>query len=150
MNSRTVGNSQASPKRAGSMMTDPIADMLTRIRNAQAVGKTTVVLPASKLKRAVAELLAREGWLEAVAVRKGATERDELALTLRYRKPGVPAITSIRRVSTPGRRVYVTRGALPPVKRGMGLAILSTSKGLLTNREAHERGLGGEVICEVY
>jgi len=132
------------------MMTDPIADMLTRIRNAQAVGKATVVLPMSKLKHAVAGLLAREGWLETVATQKGATGRDELTLTLRYRKPGVPKITSIRRVSTPGRRVYVTRGAIPQVKRGTGIAVLSTSKGLLTNREARKQGLGGEVICEVY
>lgn len=132
------------------MMTDPIADMLTRVRNAQAVGKSTVVLPTSKLKHAIAELLAREGWFEAAAVRKGATGRDELVLTLRYRKPGIPTITSIRRVSTPGRRVYVTRGAIPQVKRGTGVAILSTAKGLLTNREARQQGLGGEVICEVY
>ncbi len=132
------------------MMTDPIADMLTRIRNAQAVGKATVVLPMSKLKHAVAGLLVRDGWIEAVATQKGATGRDELTLTLRYRKPGVPKITSIRRVSTPGRRVYVTRGAIPQVKRGTGVAILSTSKGLLTNREARKQGLGGEVICEVY
>jgi small subunit ribosomal protein S8 len=132
------------------MMTDPIADMLTRIRNAQAVGKATVALPISKLKRAIAELLNREGWLESVATREDAGGHDELMLTLRYRKPGIPKITSIRRVSTPGRRVYVTRGAIPQVKRGAGLAILSTSKGLLTNREARQQGLGGEVICEVY
>lgn len=132
------------------MMTDPIADMLTRIRNAQAVGKATVALPMSKLKRAIAELLKREGWLEAVATREDAGGRNEIMLTLLYRKPGMPKITSIRRVSTPGRRVYVTRGAVPQVKRGMGIAIISTSKGLLTNREARKQGLGGEVICEVY
>jgi small subunit ribosomal protein S8 len=148
------------------MMTDPIADMLTRIRNAQAVGKPTVAVPASKLKRAVAELLAREGWLTRVEVRSKPTvptprsgqvdsrpstiERSELVVTLRYQQPGVPKITSIRRVSRPGRRVYVTHGAIPRVKRGAGLAILSTPQGLLTNREARERKVGGEVICEVY
>lgn len=138
------------------MMTDPIADMLTRIRNAQAVGKATVALPSSKLKRAVAELLAREGWLARVEVRAddrlraGGSPREELLLTLEYQKPGVPKITSIRRVSRPGRRVYVTHGAIPRVKRGTGLAILSTPQGLLTNREARERRVGGEVICEVY
>ena len=138
------------------MMTDPIADMLTRIRNAQAVGKPTVVLPMSKVKRSIAELLAREGWLarvEAVPAgsgASGASSREELALTLRYHAVGVPRISNIRRVSKPGRRVYVTRGAVPRVKRGTGLAILSTPLGLLTNREARERGVGGEVICEVY
>lgn len=138
------------------MMTDPIADMLTRIRNAQAVGKATVALPSSKLKRAVAELLAREGWLARVELRAddrlraGGSPREELLLTLEYQKPGMPKITSIRRVSRPGRRVYVTHGAIPRVKRGAGLAILSTPQGLLTNREARERRVGGEVICEVY
>ncbi|MDP3771680.1 MAG: 30S ribosomal protein S8 [bacterium] len=136
------------------MMTDPIADMLTRIRNAQAVGKPTVALPMSKVKRSIAELLAREGWLARVEALPAAggtsSSREELVLTLRYRTAGVPKISSIRRVSKPGRRVYVTRGAIPRVKRGTGLAILSTPLGLLTNREARERGIGGEVICEVY
>ncbi|MDO8622401.1 MAG: 30S ribosomal protein S8 [bacterium] len=135
------------------MMTDPIADMLTRIRNAQAVGKPTVALPMSKVKRSIAELLAREGWLarvEALPAAGGTSSREDLVLTLQYRAAGVPKISSIRRVSKPGRRVYVTRGAIPRVKRGTGLAILSTPLGLLTNREARERGIGGEVICEVY
>lgn len=133
------------------MFTDPIADMLTRIRNAQAVGKATVAVPASKLKRAIAELLAREGWLVRVETHAAGTGgREEMVLTLRYRSPGEPKITSIRRVSRPGRRVYVTHGAIPRVKRGAGLAILSTPQGLLTNREARERKVGGEVICEVY
>ncbi|MBI4434318.1 30S ribosomal protein S8 [Candidatus Uhrbacteria bacterium] len=139
------------------MMTDPIADMLTRIRNAQAVGKETVALPASKLKRAIAELLAREGWLARVDTRTAAerrpgstSPREELLLTLRYWSPGTPRISSIRRVSRPGRRVYVTHGGIPRVKRGTGLAILSTPQGLLTNKEARARKIGGEVICEVY
>ncbi|MDO8425389.1 MAG: 30S ribosomal protein S8 [bacterium] len=138
------------------MMTDPIADMLTRIRNAQSVGKPTVVLPTSKVKRAIAELLAREGWLERVEVRapvvkKGGPQlHQELLLTLRYRRAGEPIIRSIRRVSRPGRRVYVKRGEIGSIKRGVGLAILSTPKGMLTNREARDVGIGGEVICEVY
>lgn len=133
------------------MMTDPIADMLTRIRNAQAVGKIAVAVPASKLKRAIAELLAREGWLVRVETHAAGTGgREEMVLTLRYRSPGEPKITSIRRVSRPGRRVYVTHGAIPRVKRGAGLAILSTPQGLLTNREARERKVGGEVICEIW
>jgi small subunit ribosomal protein S8 len=139
------------------MMTDPIADMLTRIRNAQAVGKATVVLPSSKLKRAIVELLAREGWLDRVetrpapAVRRGGESvYDELVLHIRYQSPGQPAITSIRRMSRPGRRWYVKHGEVPRVKRGRGLSIMSTSQGLLTNEEARKRGVGGEVVCEVY
>ena len=139
------------------MLTDPIADMLTRIRNAQVVGKDTVVVPSSKLKRAIAELLVREGWLTRVDARPPVGDqpgrvapREELVLTIRYHRPGGPKIMSIRRVSRPGRRVYVTHGAIPRVKRGTGLAILSTPQGLLTNREARARGIGGEVICELY
>lgn len=139
------------------MMTDPIADMLTRIRNAQAVGKPTVTLPSSKLKRAIADVLAREGWIGQVEVTAPPARhhdhgaRPELVLTLRYRRPGMPRIASIRRISSPGRRVYVSRGEVPPrVKSGTGALILSTPQGLLTNREAVSRGVGGEVICEVY
>ncbi|MBI2482762.1 30S ribosomal protein S8 [Candidatus Uhrbacteria bacterium] len=136
------------------MMTDPIADMLTRVRNAQSVGKSTVVVPSSKLKHAVAELLAREGWLARVEVRPAsgasAAGRTELVLTLRYHSRGTPVITNIRRVSRPGRRVYVTHGAIPRVRRGLGTVVLSTPQGLLTNAEARARGIGGEVICEIY
>lgn len=134
------------------MMTDPIADMLTRIRNAQAVGKPSIFLPTSKLKRIVAELLAREGWLGGVAVRPSSTggPREELVLTLSYRRPGVPRLTSIRRVSKPGRRVYVAHESIPRVKGGMGMLILSTPQGMMTNKEAKKLGIGGEVICEVY
>lgn len=139
------------------MMTDPIADMLTRVRNAQAVGKTTVIVPTSKVKRAIADLLCREGWLARCDVRPasgshaGKASHDDLVLTLRYEKPaGEPRIRSIRRVSRPGRRVYVKRGAIPTIKRGTGIAILSTPRGILTSREAKEAGVGGEVICEVY
>lgn len=134
-------------------MTDPIADMLSRIRNAQAVGKTTVVLPSSKVKRVIADLLVREGWLAKAETRpatRAAGDREELVLAIRYRRPGAPWITSIRRVSKPGRRIYVTRDSLPRVKGGTGMAILSTPQGMLTNREARTRGVGGEVICEVY
>ncbi|MDO8463112.1 MAG: 30S ribosomal protein S8 [bacterium] len=139
------------------MMTDPIADMLTRIRNAQSVGRPTVQLPASKVKRAIAELLAREGWLARVDVRTPSTGKrgeqsphHELVLTLRYRRPGEPQIQSIRRISRPGHRVYVKHGAIPTVKRGAGMAILSTPQGIVTNREAKVAGIGGELICELY
>ena len=134
------------------MMTDPIADMLTRIRNAQSVRKPTVVLPTSKLKRVIAELLAREGWLEGVEVRPSSTggPREELVLTLKYRRPGVPRLTSIRRVSKPGRRVYMAHDAIPRVKGGTGMLVLSTPQGMMTNREAKKLGIGGEVICEVF
>ncbi|MFH1430548.1 MAG: 30S ribosomal protein S8 [Candidatus Uhrbacteria bacterium] len=138
-------------------MTDPIADMLTRIRNAQTVGRKTVTLPTSKVKRTIAELLVREGWLERAEVRtpeggrKGKqSPHDELVLTLRYQRPGNPLISCIRRISRPGRRVYVKRGAVPTVKRGSGIALLSTPLGMMTNREAKRRGTGGEVICEIY
>ncbi len=136
-------------------MTDPIADMLTRIRNAQAAGKAVVVVPSSKLKRILADLLVREGWLERmevrpVAARRGSAAHDELVLSLRYRSAGVPWITSIQRISKPGRRVYVTHDALPRVRGGMGMAILSTPVGVLTHREAKQRGIGGEVLCEIY
>ncbi|MFH1098344.1 MAG: 30S ribosomal protein S8 [Candidatus Uhrbacteria bacterium] len=140
------------------MMTDPIADMLTRIRNAQAAEKGTVVLPLSKLKLAIAEILAREGWIARAEVRtveasqgpKRAAGRGELLITLNYRAPGVPSITSIRRVSKPGRRVYVTRHAIPRVRGNLGMVVISTPHGLLTNKEARKSGVGGEVICEVY
>ena len=158
VSSQIKESSRACERRAGScsvMMTDPIADMLTRIRNAQAVGKTTIVLPTSKLKRTIADILAREGWLAGAEDRPAAHPetrggRPELVLHIRYRKPRMPWITSIQRISTPGRRVYVTRGAIPRVKGGRGMLVLSTPQGMLTNREALTRGIGGEVICEVY
>lgn len=131
------------------MFTDPIADMLTRIKNAIRVNKVDVVLPASKLKRAIAELMVKEGLLAQVA-----TEKDGIAsslrLTLKYTSPGSPVIREIKKVSIPSRRVYAHYNDLPKVLNDKGVAIISTSQGLMTNKDARKRHLGGEVICEIY
>ncbi len=126
------------------MMTDPIADMLTRIRNASAAKITEVVLPHSNVKYTVAKILEKEGYLTDVR-----TKEHELVLTIRY-VDGAPAIRNLRRVSTPGRRAYARHADLPTVLSGNGIAIISTSQGMMTNVEAASRSLGGEVVCEVY
>lgn len=132
-------------------MTDPIADMLTRIRNALAVGKTEVLVPHSKLKSAIADLLVAQGYLISTASIPGVNHPgSDLKLVLKYRKPGTPAIMKLQRVSKPGARRYVRADDLPRVLNGLGVAIVSTSQGLLTDGEARKRKLGGEVICEVY
>ena len=134
-------------------MTDPIADMLTRIRNALAVRKTEVVLPYSKLKFNVAEILRTEGFVRKVEkIAKGTADNriDQLRIVLKYLGPKEPAIAAIKRISKPGQRVYVTKDNIPVVLNNLGIAIISTSGGLLTNRQARKRGVGGEVICEVY
>ena len=137
-------------------MTDPIADMLTRIRNASAVGKETVVLPMSKIKYGIAQILEREGHIAKVEVVKtkskknGSAVFDELKIILKYKKDNRPVITSLKRISKPGRRVYASKEKLPRVLNNLGLAIISTSRGLLTNKEAAKAGIGGEVICEIY
>ena len=136
-------------------MTDPIADMLTRIRNASAVKKYDVLVPMSKIKHEIAKILKREGYIADVAMakkegkRKGA-QFDELRLILKYKKSGRPHIASLKRISKPGRRVYVGKDELPKVLNNLGIAIISTSQGLMTNKEARKKGLGGEVICEIY
>lgn len=133
-------------------MTDPIADMLNRIRNALAVGRLTVVVPHSKLKHAIAQVLAANGYVGVVAVGPDPLRaaRQVMTIPLRYRQPGQPAMLSLRRVSRPGRRVYVNSRALPRVLNDLGIAVVSTSVGIMTNREARKRHLGGEVLCEVY
>jgi len=128
-------------------MTDPISDMLARIRNAVLVNKADVIVPYSQLKAGVADILAREGYLE--AVEEVSSPWRQLKLKLKY-ESGQPAIHNLKRVSTPGRRHYVKHGELPRVLSGLGLAIISTSQGLMTNREARTKRLGGEVICEIY
>lgn len=130
------------------MFTDPISDFLTRIRNAQAAHHETTSAPGSKMKRALADVLVREGFLERVeeTVENG---KNTLTVTLKYNAK-VPMIRSIRRVSHPGRRVYSKASDLAPVLSGQGINILSTSVGLMTNKEARRRKLGGEIICEVY
>lgn len=128
-------------------MQDPIADMLTRIRNAQMVGKTSVTMPASKLKTNVARVLTEEGFTSAYSVSEG--PKAELTVELRYFE-GKPVIVEIDRASRPGLRNYVGKGALPSVRGGLGVAIVSTSKGVMTDRAAREAGVGGEVICTVF
>ena len=128
-------------------MSDPIADMLTRIRNGQAAKKTTVELPSSKQKLAIANLLKNEGYLQEVTVKENAG-KPSLVLELRYFQ-GRPVIDLIKRVSRPGLRVYKGRGDLPKVRGGLGVAIISTSKGVMSDRAARELGQGGEVIAYV-
>jgi small subunit ribosomal protein S8 len=136
------------------MYSDPIADLLTRIRNAHMAGHTTVSLPSSKLKAAIAQILKQEGFIEdfTVATEEGDVQ-GSLRLTLKYvgiRRERRPVISGIERVSTPGRRVYAGRKDIPWVLSGMGIAILSTPKGVMTGTRARQLGVGGEVICKVW
>lgn len=128
-------------------MSDPIADMLTRIRNGQAAKKTTVELPSSKLKLSIANLLKNEGFLQEVSI-NSESRKPTLVLELRYYQ-GRPVIDLIKRVSRPGLRVYKGKGELPKVRGGLGVAIISTSKGVMSDRAARETGQGGEVIAYV-
>jgi small subunit ribosomal protein S8 len=128
--------------------TDPIADLLTRIRNAAMVGKTEVRVPSSKLKKVVAEQLKKNNYLADVKVEAG-KPRDTLVVTIN--KPGQnSAFTEITRLSKPGRRVYVSAADIPKVKSGRGLVLVSTSKGVITGREAVKQRLGGELLLKVY
>ena len=129
-------------------MTDPIADMLTRIRNAQAMGKPTVQMPASRVKFAIAQLLKDEGYVEDVASTEAGAGKRVMSLKLKYFQ-GRPVIEKIERVSRPGLRKYRGNDALPKVLNGLGIAIVSTSKGLMTDAKARAEGLGGEVLCLV-
>ncbi|MCW9715560.1 30S ribosomal protein S8 [Avibacterium avium] len=127
-------------------MQDPIADMLTRIRNGQAANKIVISMPSSKLKVAIANVLAEEGYIESVKVLEGA--KPELEITLKYFQ-GKPVVESIQRVSRPGLRIYKRKDELPKVMGGLGVAVISTSQGVMTDRKARQEGLGGEVICYV-
>ena len=129
-------------------MTDPIADMLTRIRNAQAMGKPSVQMPASRIKFAIAQLLKDEGYVEDVATSEAGPGKRVMSLKLKYFQ-GRPVIEKIQRVSRPGLRKYRGNDALPTVLNGLGIAIVSTSKGLMTDAKARAEGLGGEVLCLV-
>jgi small subunit ribosomal protein S8 len=131
------------------MLTDPIADMLTRIRNAITVKRSHVDVPASQLKRGLAEVLKREGYIwdwqevETAPV-------NHLRLELKYGANGEVVIQHIKRVSTPGRRVYRTAKEMRPVLNGLGITIISTSSGIVSDREARQKNIGGEVLCEIY
>ena len=128
-------------------MSDPIADMLTRIRNAQAVEKSSVSMPASKLKVAIAQVLKDEGYIDAFVV-KADGAKQELQIELKY-YAGRPVIERIERVSRPGLRIYRGRDAIPQVMNGLGVAIVTTPKGVMTDRKARAVGVGGEVLCYV-
>lgn len=131
------------------MMTDPLADMLTRIRNAVRVERTVVDVPSSKVKRGVADVLKREGyiwdWQEVEE-----KPCNQLRVTLKYGPNGERVIRHLKRISKPGRRIYRAVNALKPVLNGLGISVVSTSKGVLSDREARQSNIGGEVLCEVW
>ncbi len=131
------------------MMTDPISDMLTRIRNAGMARHAQTACPSSRQKLAIAKVLEDEGFLGEVRVEP----RDghlTLVMSVRYDEDGQPLIDGIKRVSKPGRRVYVSARDLPKVRNGLGISVISTSKGILSDRNARESSVGGEVVCEVW
>ncbi len=131
-------------------MTDPIADMLTRIRNALTAKHETVTVPASKVKVSIADILVREGYIKGYEIVENPVQNDIL-ITLKYGPvKGQRVVTGLKRVSTPGLRVYTGVDNLPKVLNGMGIAILSTSKGILTDKEAREQHIGGEVLAYVW
>ena len=130
------------------MSTDPISDFQTRIRNAQEAHHTTVLAPASGIKLALAKILEREGYVQSVTTHQDG-HRASIEVVLKY-VGKVPMIRSIKRISTPGRRVYRKSSELTQVLSGQGISIVSTSAGLMTNKEARKRKLGGEIVCDVY
>ncbi len=137
-------------------MTDPIADMLTRIRNAVTARHARVEMPASKLKSEIAKILQDEGYIagfkmvETPADRPGKAARQQMRMFLKYGPGGEKVITGIQRVSRPGRRIYVNRETVPPVLGGLGVCILTTSRGVMTGRAAQQAGVGGEILCNVW
>ena len=128
------------------MMTDPIADMLTRIRNAQSAGKADVTMPSSKAKLAIAGVMKEEGYITDFAVSSDA--KPNMTVTLKYYQ-GSPVIDEMKRVSRPGLRIYKNKDELPKVLNGLGIAIISTSAGVMTDKKARLEGRGGEVICTI-
>ena len=129
--------------------TDPIADMLTRIRNASAARHREVTLPSSKVKREIARILAEEGFIESYETRPDGVQ-DQLTVRLRYGEGRTPVVAGIKRISKPGLRVYARKTEIPRVLGGLGLAILSTSRGVMTGSQARKLNLGGEVVCYVW
>jgi len=129
-------------------MTDPIADMLNRIKNAQAVGHLTVELPFSNLKYEIAKILERKGFVEKIE-KKGRKARKTMEISLKYNDKA-PAVLGVKRVSKPGQRIYLASSRMRKVREGYGMAIISTSQGLMTDREAKKQKLGGEVLCEIW
>ncbi len=134
------------------MLSDPIADMLTRIRNAIMAGHSTVAIPHSKTKMAIAQILKDEGYIADVAVEEG-QPASSIVITLKYwgsRRERRPVISNLKRVSKPGRRVYVGKDDIPWVLSGMGISILTTPRGIMTGQQARRQGVGGEVLCYVW
>ena len=136
-------------------MMDPIADMFTRIRNASAVRKTEIAMPLSKLKLEIAKIMETEGWIKKAEVVAGGLNGrhnnfDQLQIQLKYHKNGKPQISSIKRISRPGLKVYVSKDEIPTVLNNFGIAIISTSRGLMTNKQAKKEQIGGEVIGEIF
>lgn len=153
-------------------MTDPIADMLTRIRNASVIKKSEVILGVSKIKREIAEILKKEGWVQDVKILKAGQNVesqakknkfldqqeqqldtyafDQLKIILKYKENGKSEINNLKRISKPGLRIYAKKDELPKVLNNFGIAIISTPQGLMTNKEARKKKVGGEVICEIY
>ena len=129
-------------------MQDPLSDMLTRIRNSQLAGHAVVRMPESKLKIAVAEVLKQEGYISEFK-KEDRASKDNLTIDLKYHN-GKPVIAEIKRISRPGLRQYVSSKNLPKVKGGLGIAVISTSKGVMTDRSARSAGVGGEVLCTVF
>ena len=129
--------------------TDPIADMLTRIRNANSAKHKTVDVPASKMKNAIAEILFKEGYIKSFEVINNENQ-GIIRITLKYDEKGTRVIDGIKRISKPGLRVYANKEELPKVLNGLGIAIISTSKGLKTGKEAREAGIGGEVLAYIW
>ena len=129
-------------------MTDPISDMLTRIRNAQAVLHKTVVIPFSKFKFSLAEILEKKGLVGGVST-QGRKTKKVIKIELKY-EDNKPVISSIKRISKQGQRIYIKKDELKPIRQGYGFIVISTSQGLMTNSEANKKGLGGELICEIY
>jgi small subunit ribosomal protein S8 len=137
-------------------MTDPIADMLTRIRNAVTARHARVEMPSSKLKSEIARILQDEGYIagfkmvETPAERPGKAARQQMRMFLKYGPGGEKVISGIERVSRPGRRIYANRDSVPPVLGGLGVCILTTSRGVMTGRAAQQAGVGGEILCNVW
>ncbi len=130
---------------------DPISDMLTRIRNAQAVGHSTVELPFSKMKFSLAKLLVKQGFLKKASKKgRGLTKKIEISISYKDKKNTIPRIGHLKRVSKPGKREYIKAKEIRPVLEGRGLTIVSTSQGLMTGKEARKKGIGGEVLCEIW
>ncbi len=130
-------------------MTDPVADMLTRIRNANTAGHATVDIPSSKIKKNIAQILLKEGYIKGFEVVEGEVQ-DTIRVQMKYAGDKTRVITGIQRISKPGLKVYVKADEVPKVLGGLGIAIISTSSGLITDKEARKLGVGGEVICYVW